>query len=175
MTPRPELVARRAARAPVAEAEVLARRAEAHRVLRVERGAHAALYSRSAASAAIHPAEEFADVEAWRDFLTPLYPAWAIEIGVELYASPNWVVLHADAPPHRRWNGDDVSTDMKFYTESGHVGVDGQWKIDPGEPLGETPPPPKPRSGRPSARERLRAIGDGLPVADPRTATRRKS
>lgn len=116
-------------------------RTEAHRALRAVRGPGAAPFSRSACSAAIVPAREFADVEAWRAFLEPLYPAWAVEMGVDLYDSTTVVMLAPDAPPRARQRADTKLIGVDYYAASAFIGPDGLWKIEPGAPLGDEDEP----------------------------------
>lgn len=116
-------------------------RTEAHRALRAARGPGAAPFSRSACSAAIVPAREFADVEAWRTFLEPLYPSWAVDLGVALFDSPTVVLLAPDVPPRARGRSDSKRIDVDYYAAAGFIGPDWLWKIEPGVPLGDDDEP----------------------------------
>ena len=138
------LAARRATLTPTSGTEA---RREAHRALRAVRGAEAAYYSRGAISAVVWPQREFASVAAWAAFLTPLYPPWAVKIGVslygaetvgrELYGTESAVLLEPDMPPHisSRDRTDRRLIDVRYYAAAGFVGPDGLWKYDPEEPL----------------------------------------
>lgn len=59
-------------------------RAEAHRLLRLRRGADAVPFVAGPVSAVVVPHREYPTVEAWRTWLSDLYSAWAVEVGVKL-------------------------------------------------------------------------------------------
>lgn len=172
MTSRQEArAARRARPEPTTDAETLEARREAHRLLRVERGAHAARYSRGAPSAAVEPSEEFASVAAWRAFLEPLYPTWAVAIGVDLYDPDprgfGTVMLFPDSPPRRRWVPASRTTDLGFFAAQGLLTPEGLWKdVEPGEPLPDAPPQSEPTRNPDDVRDRLQRA-----TFDPTTAT----
>jgi hypothetical protein len=126
-----------ARRATVGVQDVREHRREAHRVLRLHRGAEAAQYVRSAASAVVWPRAEFADVEDWRAFLVGLFPAWAVELGVALWTSERAVILDQGAPPRRRSRPDADLVDVAYYAAAGFIGPDGLWRIEPSELLPE--------------------------------------
>ncbi|WP_328533228.1 hypothetical protein OG836_26175 [Micromonospora zamorensis] len=109
-------------------------RAEAHRRLRVERGAEAATYTRQAASAVLDPVAEFASRAAWRAWLDHLYPAWAAEIGEACYGAP-LVVIAPDEPP-RAYSRPAARLDLAHFAALGLLDAAGMW-VTPtvGDPL----------------------------------------
>ena len=147
MTRAEALAARRATLTPTSSNDA---RREAHRALRAVRGAAAAYYSRSAITAAVWPAQEFASSAAWRAFLVPLYPGWAVKIGVSLFDSERVVLLEVDMPPRARSRPDADLIDVRYYAAAGYVSADGLWKIDPEEPLTD--------DGEPAYRAKRRAV-----------------
>ncbi|MGW3604302.1 hypothetical protein [Micromonospora sp. NPDC005161] len=128
-------LAARRRRPQAADVDTRKARAEAHRRLRVERGAEAATYTRQAASAVVDPHAEFATVAAWRAFLDRLYPSWAVAIGEALHGAP-LVVIAPDEPP-RAYSRPDTAPrlDVAWFAAAGRLDAAGMWKIDPGEPL----------------------------------------
>ena len=147
MTRAEALAARRATLTPTSGTDA---RREAHRALRAVRGAAAAYYSRSAISAAVWPSREFASLAAWRVFLLPLYPGWAVKIGVGLFDSQRVVLLEVDMPPRARRRPDAGLIDVQYYAASGFVSADGLWRIEPGEPLTD--------DGEPAYRAKVAAV-----------------
>ena len=161
MTRAEALAARRATLTPTSGTES---RREAHRALRAVRGPEAAHYSRTACSAAVWPSEEFASVAAWRAFLAPLYPGWAVKIGVGLYDSERVVLLEPNMPPRARSRADADLIDVRYYAASGFVSADGLWKIDPEDPLTD--------EGEPAYRAKRRAVASASKAARARFAAR---
>ena len=147
---------------PTTAEQTIDARREAHRLLRLTRGVDAARYSVGAPSMAVEPSEEFSTVAEWRAFLEPLYPAWAVAIGVELYEpEPRGSGRGGLFPPRqRRWiQRNQVVIDMKWAAAHGRIGADGLWKCEPGEPLGDIPPAIKPHRQK-SARDRMKVEDD---------------
>lgn len=154
---RAALVARRKLHRPTANEEVVAARVEAHRVLRLGRGAEAVGFCIGAVSAVVEPHLEFDGPGSWRVFLERLYPAWAVEVGVRLFEPDargfSQVVLALAEPPRRRWRRRVDGIDVRWLAAQGQVGIDGIWKGEPDAPLPESRPP-DPRAD-PDVRDRF--------------------
>lgn len=114
-------------------------RADAHRRVREVHGYEASRWRRSACSWSGVPARDFATVDEWREFLTTLYPEWAVEIGVALFGDAR-VVLDPDRPLAVRsqsFYDDDPDAeplDLSFFGAKG--AHDGRfWVVDVPSPL----------------------------------------